>query len=805
MSIRFRITLLIILSFISIACIGSYSIFQARSNATEVKRVTEGAVPSALASADLLSQLKEVQLSTIALVSAPDNNLAAQSKEKLDANKQILQEGVDYQLKQATDQTQTGLVQQVGEGLTAYLSAIDESVGFKLAGQTDMAQASYYANVVVLQRELQQIVETLRVEKSRTKDLAIQTLNENLANTSLGITLVSLLAIAILSTFGILLYRQITHPISQMQSMMSEIASTQDFSRQVPVLRMDEIGRSIVAFNMMVNKIQESSALLKQKSTDIQTMLHNMPQGILTIIEGNKVHPEYSSYLETIFETGNIAGRNMMELVFTDTTLGADALSQIEATASACIGEDAMNFECNKHLLVGEIEMKLPDGSTKILDLSWSTINDEDNTIVRLMLCVRDVTELRVLAEETSKQKRELEIIGEIIAITQDKFHEFISSSLEFVDKNESLLRDNPQQNDEVVSSLFRNMHTIKGNARTYGLSHLTNIVHEAEQPYVELRRPLPDIAYDQSSLMAGLFSVRIMLEHYACINEISLGRKGPGHRRGVEHFLMVDKRQIQQTLHQLERTNTGNLHEMLAAHASIKKTLRLLGTERIVELLEANFGSLPSLANELGKVPPIIDIRDNGYVIHSHAGGTLKNVFMHLLRNSMDHGLESSEERLALHKPIAGTITLKLDVQDGMLQIRMYDDGRGLALARIRAMAIEKQLIRSDDLHSDQEIANLIFHSGLTTADKLSEVSGRGVGMDAVRGFVKAEQGDIRIRLTDDRTGADFRQFETLVLLPVALSENVEGYEFQPSTEYNSVPLQEDMTPVGTLKRAFA
>jgi hypothetical protein len=101
----------------------------------------------------------------------------------------------------------------------------------------------------------------------------------------------------------------------------------------------------------------------------------------------------------------------------------------VDAASHACLGEDSINFEFNQHLLVHETAKRMPDGRVKILDLSWSAITDETGTIVRLMLCVRDVTELRALAAETSDQKRRLEMIGEILAINQEKFHHFIESS----------------------------------------------------------------------------------------------------------------------------------------------------------------------------------------------------------------------------------------------------------------------------------------------------------------------------------------------------------------------------------------
>ncbi len=791
MSIRHRITLLIILSVFAIFTVGGYSIYQARINAAEVKNVTENVVPSALATADLVSQVKEVQLVTMALISEPDANLAAQASEKLAVSKAKLKEGIDFQLAHAADKTQQGLVEQAKDNLSEYFGAIDDTVKFKLAGQADLAGAAYYSNVVVLQRELQQIVDTLRIEKTREKDAAISVLNSNLSRTATGVAAVSAVLVVLLSVFGIILYRQIINPISRMQATTSEIATSQDFTRRVPVKRLDEIGKSIVAFNMMIGKIEENSLLLKQKTNDIQTMLQNMPQGILTITQAYKVHPEYSAYLETIFDTREIEGSDFMSLVFSNTTLGVDELSQLEAVAGACIGEDAMNFEFNKHLLVSEIEKKMNDGSTKILDLSWSPITDDADTTVRLMLCIRDVTELRALAAEANSQKRELEIIGEILAVTQEKFHEFINSSLRFVEENELLIREHTQQNSDVVTKLFRNMHTIKGNARTYGLKHLTNIVHGVEQSYVELREPRPDIAWDQMTLMDELIAVKETVEYYARINEFSLGRKGPGRRGGIEHFLMVDRQQIVETIHRLEKATSGNLDELRAAHDAVRKTLRLLGTERLVETLEGVFDSLPELAMELGKLPPIIDVQDNGYVVHNQAGGMLKNVFMHLLRNATDHGLESVEERLAANKPAAGTISLQMDVNEGMLQIKLGDDGRGLALAHIRNTAMEKQLINPEDQLSDEQVANLIFLPGFSTAEKVTEVSGRGVGMDAVRDFVRRENGTIKIQFSDDKVGADFRQFEIIVCLPEALVESVEGFEFHHQHEFDETLLE--------------
>ena len=81
-------------------------------------------------------------------------------------------------------------------------------------------------------------------------------------------------------------------------------------------------------------------------------------------------------------------------------------------------------------------------------------------------------------------------MIGEILAVSEEKFHHFIESSAGFVSENERIIRKHSEADHAAIAELFRNMHTIKGNARTYNLQHLTNVVHETEQSYHELRQP---------------------------------------------------------------------------------------------------------------------------------------------------------------------------------------------------------------------------------------------------------------------------------------------------------------------------
>jgi len=777
MTIRHRITLLVTLMFIALSAIGGYAAYRSHRSAAAVREVTQGVVPSALASADLVAQLKDVQLATMTLVYATDAELIQQAQAQLKTAQAAVQTQLLLQRRDAHTQAQKGLIAQADESLANYYAAISDTIKMKAAGKDALAQAYLFANVAQYRDELEGIVNTLRVEKNRDKDQAIDTLNGSLATTVTAISAVTLFAVLLLTTIGIVLYRQIAGPLGKMQQMMSEIAGSQDFTRRLPVERMDEVGHSIVAFNGMIERIQQGAAQLKQKNADIQAMLQNMQQGILTVIPHASitgeahgrpvVHPEYSAHLESIFETEDIAGRDVMELVFANTALGADALSQVEAAMGACLGEDMLNFAFNQDLLVREMEKRMPDGRVKILDLSWSAITDEDDVILRLMLCIRDVTELRQLAAEASEQKHRLEIIGEILAVSQEKFDHFLESANTFVNENERIIRETSHADSTAIAELFRNMHTVKGNARTYNLQHLTNVVHETEQTYEALRRTETATLsqWDQDALMSELGRVRAALERYELISSTSLGRKS-----GASDTTSIrgeDAEWIAQSLQLLEQTDVADMDAAIAMRDAVRHRLRLLSTCSFNDALSGVFASLPSLARELGKAPPAVLVDDNGYRLHGDGLDVLRNVFVHLLRNSIDHGIETSETRAMLGKPVHGVIELEVSTDGETVQLRLSDDGRGLALGHIRDKAVEKGWLDADEVIDDEDLAAVIFRPGFSTAPVLTDVSGRGVGMDAVRDFVARHGGTIALRFTDVDPGAPFRAFETLIHLP--------------------------------------
>ena len=510
-------------------------------------------------------------------------------------------------------------------------------------------------------------------------------------------------------------------------------------------------------------KVRERTAALQQKNRDIASMMANMHQGLFTIVTNGNIHPEYSAFLESIFETNQIAHRKFSDVMFNNARLSADEIDQCIAAVSTIVGEDEMMFDFNSHCLPGEMTLVLDEGRQKILEMDWNPILSDDGEVEKLMVAVRDVTELKALEAEANRQREELEIIGEILGVDADKFRDFLSVSSDFLGQCRELIEKTPDKDPEIIANLFRNMHTVKGNARTYGLKQIAEKVHVVEQTYDDLRKN-EELAWVPDQLLRELEEVREIVEQYAMI----FGEKLGGNTE-TDHGMTIDRERIDALLREIRAIDTQAIPAQVQRFMrNTYSTLVQVEAKPTSVIIRDVITSVKSLARNLGKPEPHISIDDGDAFIKREIHSTLHNIFMHVFSNAIDHGIESPQERQDKGKPEAGRIAMTVSGEDRQVMMEIRDDGRGIAITKIFEKAKEKGIYAPDAARpSAQEIANLIFSSGFSTADQVSDVSGRGVGMDAVRDFLRSRGGNIEVVLDPGDERADFRNFVTRITLP--------------------------------------
>jgi len=217
-----------------------------------------------------------------------------------------------------------------------------------------------------------------------------------------------------------------------------------------------------------------------------------------------------------------------------------------------------------------------------------------------------------------------------------------------------------------------------------------------------------------------------------------------------------------------------------LKGHTDERLTRNLSQLKRITTDLQRNamamrmmpvkqtFQKMARLVRDLGrKSGKIVELELSGEdtELDRQVVEDINDPLMHMVRNSVDHGIEDADRRIQSGKPPHGKLSLSAYHHGGSIVISVADDGAGLNTEKIRRKAVTQGLIGESDVLSDSEIHQLVFRPGFSTADKVTEISGRGVGMDVVRRNVEALRGKIEIQSVAGR-GTMF-----MIKLPLTLA----------------------------------
>ncbi|WP_437281115.1 chemotaxis protein CheW [Sorangium sp. So ce375] len=434
----------------------------------------------------------------------------------------------------------------------------------------------------------------------------------------------------------------------------------------------------------------------------------------------------------------------------------------------------------------------------------------------------------------------------------------FAAETAEHLDELEASLLELERRPDagHLLERIFRVTHTMKGNASSVGVHGLSELSHAAEDVIEDLHRgtlpvtgmvvsllletvdsarrllaeldggeepptstPLPAGVLDRlrsarragregtpstprgntpgaadegdrsaGDRSEGAKTVRITVEKLDCmvdlIGEVSVTRNRIA--RDIQLAGGAVGAAVRDGLEELDRLST-KLEEAIRRARMVPVGPWFRQYERAVRDLARSHGKLARLVVVHG------DVEVDTAVIER-----LRDVLTHLIRNGIDHGLEPPEARKACGKDPRGTITLRATHEGGGIALRISDDGAGMNRARIAARASAQGRSTDAESLSDSELYSLVFEPGFSTAAAVSDLSGRGMGMDVVRRRVESLEGSIRI---ESAAGVG----TTLTLrLPLTLA-TIEGFSVSAAGERYVVPLRAVVACVGLPRGAHA
>ncbi|HET9238015.1 MAG TPA: 7TM diverse intracellular signaling domain-containing protein [Oligoflexus sp.] len=515
-----------------------------------------------------------------------------------------------------------------------------------------------------------------------------------------------------------------------------------------------------VANSALKDHIENVEAIVEEKTRDIKSMLANIPQGIFMIsAQDGMIMPDYSVHLSSILGTKTIAGRSVRDILLSRSDMSADQMDQTETVIMSALGDSSLNFEVNQNLLVKELLFSLPQTS-KILELEWNPICDDEDRVEKILVTLRDVTQIRELERQREEQQRELEAIGKVLKVPSDKFNNFLATCEDFMGSCAKTLQSERTLNTKSINKVFMNIHTMKGMARTYHLDDLANAFHEFESQ-LEPHRNREGAQLESSVLGRYLQGAEERIQFYQQINSEKLGRKS-GSKADLDQHAWI--RSKVQKLRGIDMSRMKP--EERETLSQVIEGLEQRYAVNLEKSLETILHSLPDMANVLGKASPQVIFEHDEVLLSSEGQLLAERIFVHLLNNAIDHGIESIEERKKVGKPRRGEIRINTWLEGDELLITIQDDGQGLNLRKIFKKAMERGLFKSEP-PTAAELANLIFEAGFSTKEEATLTSGRGVGMDAVRTYLINFNSSIELQLMEpDRLRGDLEPMAFRFLL---------------------------------------
>ncbi len=437
--------------------------------------------------------------------------------------------------------------------------------------------------------------------------------------------------------------------------------------------------------------------IVKKRTDDLRLVLDNVGQGFLTINLDGSLAPERSAIVDTWFGPFS-PGKKLWEYV-----AGLQAgVPEWFRLAWEAVVEDVLPLD----MAIGQLPKRWTIGA-RSFSLEYRPVMAADK-LSKVVLVISDITgELE--RERFEAEQRDFLRVFEHIAKDKKGFQAFFAEGSEIVSAVIAA------EGGEI--ELRRQLHTLKGNCALFGLSRLAAFCHELESGMAEDEGVIS--AEDRGRLgeMWGIFVANL---------RALLGRD-------------------QTSLVEVDHAEYTSILTALAgdvAREEIAWRIRAWEFELADRSLTRVADQARAIAGRLGKTAPEIAIEANGLRLLPERWTEFWSAFTHVVRNAVDHGLETAEERVAAGKLAAGRIRLRTSLANADFTIEIGDDGRGIDWQLVRQRAAAMGL----PCASQEDLTEAMFHDGLTTRYQVSEFSGRGIGMGAIRGVCERMGGTVQI-----------------------------------------------------------
>ena len=453
--------------------------------------------------------------------------------------------------------------------------------------------------------------------------------------------------------------------------------------------------------------VEQRTQELRESNRLLSTVLDSLGQGILVFNREGQCLPIFSRVCKEIFGQSP-AGLPIAQVMHLDETEKATFAKWLE-TAFA----EMLSFED----MVPLAPQNYAHPKKRHISLNYNPMRNDAGTLEGVVLVATDRTDEMQAKQEAERERAFAKMVVQITTNRQ-QFRTFAGEA-------KALLRDlqvacQLQAGDFAFEEVARWLHTIKGGASSFGLTDVADIAHHCESLLMDAGRQGQKAMAPETreQLLTSLRSMQASLLAFFEKNSALFGGLKDDNCRYVEI-----------SVHTLQKWTAAEKLETVSKE--IYSDYLLAPISSCFSHIDA---MLQDLAPSLGKKLKPLQVVGGDLKIVPEVYSDLFATFVHAFRNAVDHGLEKPELRMELGKPEAGTLQLRFAKVDNLLRVEIVDDGGGIDPAKIRAkLESLGQASRYANVN-DEEVIQAIFNDDFSTAAAITTVSGRGVGLAAIK-----------------------------------------------------------------------
>jgi glucokinase len=465
------------------------------------------------------------------------------------------------------------------------------------------------------------------------------------------------------------------------------------------------------------NELRKSRNSLRKAMKETDDIMRNVEEGLFLLNRKLEIGSQYSSAVEILFNSNNLAKINILKLLQGKIEENAllNVKEYLELMFDTSIDEENI-YELNP---LANIALYFRDSTQLITSTKFAAfkfkrviVNDE---VVGLIVTVNDISEQVQLAkrlEETQAQsKRQMEWLLNLLHVEPALIQEFIESSQNEINEINRTLKIGASKDryHDILDKIYRSVHLVKGNASLLDLTLFANIAHQCEDQIKELK---------QSQQLSSKDFIALNMK----ISEMQSSI--------VEVKSLIEK--------------ISNIQD----HFRPKRSYE---SEKLLKSLN-NF--IKNLSKDLNKRIKFIYKNFDGMSVPHKYRFLIKDLLVQFARNSVYHGIEDIDERTNLNKDKTATIELSSNLNNGYFEFIFKDDGRGLQLEKLKQKALDlgKWSKNEIDAWDERRLQELIFEPGISTKENADLVAGRGMGMNIIHDKICKYKGVININTTQGK-----------------------------------------------------